>query len=354
MYHKDEKTALESIEMAQWIAFAPFVFHSTLTMRDNGMLEYLQANRKSGVTLDEISGNTGIPPYGVRVLMEAALGIGLAYVDEEQKYYPTKVTHYILYDKMTIANMDFVNDVNYLGIAHLSEAIHTGKPAGLKELGSWATVYEGISRLTDKQKKSWFQFDHFYSDTAFPDALRTVYTSKPESLLDIGGNTGKWTLASLNHDPDVHITIVDLPQQIEMAKKRIEAEGFSGRVSFVGLNILDPGSTIPGKYDIIWMSQFLDCFSDDEITSILSRCKPNLAENGRVYILEAFWDRQKFKASAFCLQQTSLYFTAVANGNSQMYDSRVFIKAVEAAGYEVEQIIDEIGISHTLLIVKSK
>jgi len=75
-----------------------------------------------------------------------------------------------------------------------------------------------------------------------------------------------------------------------------------------------------------------------------------LAPGGIIYILELFWDRQRFEASAFALQQTSLYFTAMANGDSQMYDSKVFIRCVEKAGLEITDQKDYIGVSHTLLI----
>ena len=72
-------------------------------------------------------------------------------------------------------------------------------------------------------------------------------------------------------------------------------------------------------------------------------------ENGCVLILEPFWDRQKFEVASFCLQQTSLYFTALANGNSQMYKSETFIRCVEEAGFVIDEQIDNLGLSHTLL-----
>jgi hypothetical protein len=100
------------------------------------------------------------------------------------------------------------------------------------------------------------------------------------------------------------------------------------------------------------MSQFLDCFSDAQIVSILKRCKQALNSGGSIYVLETFWDRQRFEASAFSLQQTSLYFTVMANGNSQMYDSNVFIRCVEEAGLDVVEQTDYIGVSHTLLVCK--
>ena len=67
-----------------------------------------------------------------------------------------------------------------------------------------------------------------------------------------------------------------------------------------------------------------------------------------LYILETYWDRQKYEAGAFCLQQTSLYFACIANGNSQMYHSEDMKACLEAAGMKVVEDIDNIGISHTL------
>jgi len=46
---------------------------------------------------------------------------------------------------------------------------------------------------------------------------------------------------------------------------------------------------------------------------------------------------------------TSLYFTAMANGNSQMYRSDLFFSLIEQAGLRIEKITDNIGIGHTLL-----
>jgi ubiquinone/menaquinone biosynthesis C-methylase UbiE len=248
--------------------------------------------------------------------------------------------------------MDFVQDVCYKGLFHLEESIETGRPAGLKELGNWSTVYEGLSQLPPHIQESWFAFDHFFSDIAFPAVLKDVYNGSIRKILDIGGNTGKWAIASLKYADDVHVTIMDLPGQATMAKKRIEELGLSDRVSFYPTNILDEQQPFPKGFDAVWMSQFLDCFSEKEIVSILKRCAGAIKDDGYVLILEAFWDRQRFDTAAFCLQQTSIYFTAIANGNSQMYDSRVFNKCITEAGFEIVEEKDGIGLSHTLLKCK--
>ena len=142
---------------------------------------------------------------------------------------------------------------------------------------------------------------------------------------------------------------MDLPGQVEMARKAIHEKGFGDRIHFFETNLLDESLPFPKGFDAIWMSQFLDCFSDEQIISILKRCRQALNDGGHVYILEPFWDRQRFEASAFVLQQTSIYFTTMANGNSQMYHSRNFIDYVKEAGFKVARQEDLIGVSHTLL-----
>ena len=83
------------------------------------------------------------------------------------------------------------------------------------------------------------------------------------------------------------------------------------------------------------MSQLLDCFSEAQIVAVLRKVRAALPPGGRLWILELFWDRQRFEAAAFSLQQTSLYFSCVANGNSQMYDSKVFLALLPRAGLAV-------------------
>jgi len=349
-YSKDKRSALDAKHLAQVIAHGPIVFQVAKVLRDKGILSTIE-DARSGITLPEIVEKTKVAEYGVRVLLEAGLGMEMVTVDDKGKYYLAKTGYFILHDPLTRVNMNFVQDICYKGLYHLEEAIDTGKPAGLKELGNWSTVYEGLSQLQPHQQKSWFEYDHFFSDIAFPLVLKHIY--KPENhikkLLEIGGNTGKWALASTKFDEEVRITITDLPGQAAMAKKNIEELGLSERVDFYPANVLDESVVFPKGYDGVWMSQFLDCFSEDEIVSIMKRCGDALNDDGAIYILEAFWDNQRFETAAFCIQQLSIYFTAIANGNSQMYDSRIFKKCIDKAGFDIVEEIEGIGLSHTLL-----
>lgn len=352
-FSKDKKSAFEAKEAAQWIAFGPVIFQSARTLRDFGILSIIEESGATGLTLKEIADKVKLSLYGVRVLLESGLSLGLVLVNDK-KYTLGKTGYFILHDSLTKANMNFIHDVNYKGLFHLDKSIETGTPAGLKELGEWPTIYEGLSQLPEHVQKSWFGFDHFFSDDAFPLVLPMVYKNGIKNILDIGGNTGKWAIASAKYADDIHITIMDLPGQLNVAKKNISELNLTDRVSFEPVNILDETVSFPKGFDAIWMSQFLDCFSEKEIVSILKRCYEALDEKGFVFILEPFWDRQRFEVAAFCLHQTSLYFTALANGNSQMYSAETFLACVEEAGFDIVEQTDHIGLSQTLLKCKKR
>ena len=348
---KKDLSALDAKFEAQKIAFAPVLFQVTLSLRNLGVLEYLFKNRK-GASISDMSRDLNISRYGLQVLLETGYTGGVVDQIDDETYTITKTGYFLLSDKMTKVNMDFTNDVCYKGLSHLEEAIVKGEPSGLKELGSWETIYEGLKDLDKKTQDSWFAFDHFYSDDSFPKALKTVFKDKPKHIIDVGGNTGKWAMACCNYDPDVKVTIVDLPGQIKMASENVRKAGFADRISFVPINMLRPDKLIP-EGDVIWMSQFLDCFSENEIVAILKHASKSLGKNARVFIMETFWDNQKFPAASFSLAATSVYFTALANGNSKMYGRKIFLDLVAQAGLELEKEYSEIGISHTILKTKN-
>ena len=345
--------AVEALQEAQKIAFAPYVFQASISLRKLGILEFIFENR-NGVSLEEISKGTSVSEYGVGVLLEIAESSDIVSLNEEQKYELTKIGYFLAFDKTVNANINFNNDICYKGLYHLNDSIVNGKAEGLKELGEWPTIYEGLSQLTDEQKKSWFEFDHHYSDYVFNDALKVVFKKEPKTLFDIGGNTGKFALSCCNFNEDINVKIIDLPGQLNVALENAKNSGFQNRIEGYQIDWLSDNPQIPTGADIIWMSQFLDCFSKEEIVKILSTCANSMSEDTELFIMETFTDRQKFDNAKFILEATSLYFTAMANGNSKMYKATEFIDLLDAAGLYLVEDINQIGENHTILVCKKK
>ncbi|MDW2743923.1 methyltransferase [Atlantibacter subterraneus] len=351
-YDRDTLSALDAITEAQRIAFAPMLFQTAVILRDSGILGFLDKQGKAGATLENIEENCTLDKYAVSVLLDMGLS-GRIVTQENEHYRIAKVGHFLLHDPMTRVNMDFTRDVCYQGLFFLQDALRNGKPEGLKVFGDWPTIYPALSQLPEPARSSWFAFDHYYSDAAFNAALPHVFELAPEKLYDVGGNTGKWAIRCCRYNPAVNVTILDLPQQIALAQENIAANGLSDRIDFHPVDMLSD-APLPNEADVWWMSQFLDCFSAQQIMVLLGNIASVMKPGARVCIMELFWDAQKFEAAAFSLNASSLYFTTMANGNSRFYSAATFIRLVEQAGFEIEQRLDDLGVGHTLLVCRKK
>lgn len=353
-YTSEQLSARDAQQTAEFIAFGPILFQVSYLMKKWGILDML---RDQEMTVDEIAAATGRSEYAVKCLMEASLTIGTVLVNPaDERFSISKTGWFLVTDPAIKVNMNFNQDVNYEGMFHLEEALEKGQPAGLRHFGAWNTIYEGLSRLPAQARKSWFAFDHFYSDSAFEEALEIVFASHPRTLLDVGGNTGRWALQCTNYDDNIEITIMDLPQQLKLMRQAVSGKKGEGRICGLGTDLLNPASPFPAEkhFDAVWMSQFLDCFSEQEAESILKRTARIMDKGTTLYIMETLWDRQKYEAASFCLTQISLYFTAMANGNSKMYHSEDLIRIIKKAGLEITRIHDHIGQGHSIICCSKK
>ncbi len=342
-------TAIQAQYEAQKIAFAPIVFQVVRTMRDLNILDVLSKN-KDGLTYEELAKQCNLSPYGIQVLCETALSAGVVFIKDE-KVTLSKIGFFINSDKMTNANMNYNHHVNYQGLFYLDDAIKNEKAEGLKVFGNWDTIYPALSTLPKDAKESWFTFDHLYSDSAFSSAINKLEELNPKKLLDIGGNTGKFATLFATSNPNTEITIMDLPQQIKLAKQTIYEKNIQN-ISTYEANILLEETLIPKDFDIYWMSQFLDCFREEQIIFILKKIKESMNEKSEICIMEPFWDKQNNETAAYCVINTSPYFTAMANGYSKMFKYTDFIKFLEVAGLKIIETIDNVGLCQTIIRCK--
>ena len=348
IYGKEHLSALKAQRLAQEIAFGPIVFQVSRLMVKFGIFRMLNEH-KDGMTMEEIAKAANLSIYSAKVLLESSLTIGTIHLRDNQ-FVLSKAGWFLLNDESVRVNMDFNHDVNYLGMFHLEEALLNGKPEGLKVFGEWPTVYEGLSQLPPQVQKSWFGFDHFYSDNSFAQALEIVFKNHPKTLLDVGGNTGRWATQCVKYDACVNVTIMDLPQQLAMMREQTKDLEGADRIHGHGCNLLDRSVPFPTGFDAIWMSQFLDCFSEDEVVSILTRAAKSMNAQSKLYIMETFWDIQRFETASYCLAQTSVYFTAIANGNSKMYYSGDMARCVEEAGLKIDVLHKDLGVGgHSIM-----
>jgi SAM-dependent methyltransferase len=364
VFSHEQYNAQQAQELAHLYSWGPVIFQVCRLLIKYGILDMLH-DRREGMTQAEIASATGLSDYAVKCLMESALTTHIVLIDPDtDRFTLAKTGWFLLRDTMIRADIDFNHDVNYEGWFVLDKALEEGRPTGLAHFGNWPTIYEGLSSLPEHVQKSWFGFDHYYSDHSFDEALEIISQVRPAKansqqlhLLDVGGNTGRFALRCVQYSPTMEVTICDLPQQLRLMEQATAGKKGAERIHGVGLNLLDEQSVFPAEphYDVIWMSQFLDCFNEAQIVSILRRAAAILDADSRIFIMETLWDRQDYVPAAMSLTMTSLYFTALANGNSKMYNTDDMTRLIHAAGLEIETIHDRIGNGgHSIIVCRKR
>ena len=333
---------------AQKIAFGPVVFQCVRYAWKRGILQAVADAGDTGRSIADLAAQGGWSAYVLKIVLETCLSAGVVYLDDG-RYVLDKAGFCILTDPITQVNIDFNHDVCYQALFDLERTLDAERPLGLNVFGDWPTLYEGLAQLPEPARTSWLAFDHYYSDVSFPAILPDVFATAPRKLMDIGANTGKFALAALGYDAAVELHAVDLPGQLAVLDANLAAGGVRERAVLHPTDMLDDAAALPGGMDLVWMSQFLSCFSEDAIASIFRRVATALAPRGQVLVMDTFWDRQRYDIASYCLINTSPYFNNLASGNSKVYESDDYIRLARAAGLELRTVRDGIGYCHSLL-----
>ena len=342
-------STVQALTEAQKIAFAPLTFQAVGSMLDFGILKSLDNRPSTCADLIEI---LGLSEYTVRTLLEIGEVSGILEKGDDGVYMVTQVGKSFLYDEMTRVNFNFVKDVCYVGASEMTASFVKGKPEGLNKFFQKSdTIYPLVPSLPQKIKQSWYEFDHFYSDNCFEIIYKIITEKSPSKIFDIGGNTGKFEKVCLKNNPNIDITMLDLPENIEIVSKDVNLRG----CKFYAKNVLNNEKPFPKMTGVILMSQFLDCFSKEQINFILTNISKAIDENTKVYILEPFTDNQIFGGARFSLTHTSLYFTCMANGNSKMYTKSEMSDIVEKSNLKIVNVYENLGPhDYTLLECEKK
>ena len=170
----------------------------------------------------------------------------------------------------------------------------TGKPAGAEDHGRLADLLRGLAALPENLQRSWFAFDHYYSDEAFPAALPLVFADKPKQLLDVGFGTGRWALQCCGM-----IRTCASPSPIcrnswSSPRATMQQAGVAHRVEFSAWTCWTNRKALPAGR-AIWMSQFLVVFREADRPRSCARRRPLLGEHGASAHPGTFLDASQIK-----------------------------------------------------------
>ncbi|MBI4388357.1 MAG: methyltransferase domain-containing protein [Candidatus Omnitrophica bacterium] len=160
----------------------------------------------------------------------------------------------------------------------LSKSVRTGKP--LEQFQG------GLPNLPKEHMRGFIRAMH---NTAMGHAellARKLDLLKAETLLDIGGGPGTFSIHFLKQNPHLRVTIFDLPVVIEIAKEFATKHGVSERMDFQAGNF--EADEIKGTFDVVFVSHIIHGLGEEANLNLFRKILRAIRPSGRLVIQDFF------------------------------------------------------------------
>jgi hypothetical protein len=117
-----------------------------------------------------------------------------------------------------------------------------------------------------------------------PMVSEVLDLSDRSHLLDLGGGPGTHAIHFCLKHPGLRATVFDLPTTQPLAERTIQQAGLGDRIDFLGGSYLE--GSIPGSYDVAWLSQILHGEGPDGCRLILEKAVSVLQPGGMIVVHE--------------------------------------------------------------------
>jgi SAM-dependent methyltransferase len=232
----------------------------------------------SPATLDALAARTGLTRRAARISADAMVALGLLERDGEHYRNGPAAAHYLTgrHPGDLRPLLRFWDRISYPTWESLATALVSGPPQEVFDLDDdqQAIVSAGIEAAT----------------TAPAHALIDVVDfSTRRRLLDVGGGTGSWSIATLRRHPHLRGAVVELPAVAELARTRIAEAGLADRLAVVAADAF--ADDLPGDHDAILVANLVHYRSPADNTTLLRRIRAAAPAGARLLLADMWTDR---------------------------------------------------------------
>lgn len=309
---------LEDLATAYWYSEVLF------TALENDLFTILA---EKGMTSGELADHLKWDPQATERFLRALCSLGLLCLYEEQ------YSNTVLAGNYLVRGKKYYQGESILWRKYLSTGWR--ELAGCLQAGgrvSYADDADGVE-LEQRIKKYIRAMDNVARAKAQEIVPLFAGLFDGGEILDVGAGSGAVTAGFLEHFPGMKATLVDLKQVIPVTEEMIKEQGLTGRVQFLGANILEAWNLPEKHFDLVVISNIVHAYSGAEISGILSQAARVLKPGGYLLVHDFFLEHSPDKAALFDL-----------NMFINTYNGRTF-----PSGWVVEQL-QENGLQSTDLI----
>ncbi|MFQ5992565.1 MAG: methyltransferase, partial [Nitrospiraceae bacterium] len=127
---------------------------------------------------------------------------------------------------------------------------------------------------------------HHRTRTTAPLLATELNLKSARTLLDLGGGPGTYALAFLAENPKLAATLCDRPEALQVAKQIAASSRHGRRLSYLARDFMN--QPVPGRYDVIWLSNVVHIYSPAENQRLLKKLAGSLAPHGRLFVQDMY------------------------------------------------------------------
>lgn len=283
---------------------------------------------------DELAKTASIDSKGVRILLDALCPAGFV-EKRDGKYALTSISARYLDPKSESypgpIHWGAARPDRWAALGKLADTVRTGKPA-MERNGDPQMHFRGLVKAIAHSSlhAAPLLADHF---------LQNGKTAPGWSMLDAACGSGAYGLKLLQKIPESHLTFLDLPQVIELAKENAEELGLAERVNELPGNLLE--MNLPEEvFDLILLSHFLHMISREDSAAIIAKLASAQKSGGYLAVHEFVPDENRSSRRFPLLFAMNMY---ISNGIGDTYTFGEIKAWMEAAGYSDVELLDTPG-----------
>ncbi len=294
-------------------------------------------------TVQQVGAATRASERGLKAILNALVGLGLAAKDDQGRYSLTPESSAFLVSSKPSFQGGFIRHCSEHLIPkwlHLNEIVRTGKP----------------NQAVNQEPTGGKFFEKFVSDL-FPMSYPAAQTlakhihvngaRRPLRVLDLAAGSGVWGIALAQSSNDVHVTAVDWQEVLPVTRKTVAKFGLTDRFSFItgDLHGVDFGS----NYDVAVLGQILHSEGEERSRALLTKAFGALNSGGTIAIAEFLVDPDRRGPVHGLIFAVNMLVNTESGDTFSFSEIREWL---EEAGFKEARTLDAPGPSPLILATK--
>ncbi|MFH1604821.1 MAG: methyltransferase [Pseudomonadota bacterium] len=170
-------------------------------------------------------------------------------------------------------------------------------------------------------------------------------------VADAGGGPGTYAAAFCRQNPELKVTLIDLPQTLPIARELLKRAGLQKRIGFRAADLYDRRADLGSGYDMTFVSAVFHAYGEQANRALCRRLFDATAPGGRIVVQEGMLDPDRTSPREPALFSVNML---VATRDGRSYTFAEIADWLTAAGFRKPRRLPRWQLSSVVIADKPK